>query len=126
MVLVFLLGISFAIVNGYYVTESGESLPVIVYAIAFVSLLVGASVVLLFQYRVNRAQIGGVLTLLPGDERAVVKVLLENGNRIEQSHLVALSGLSKVKVSRILARLTQRGVIEKRPLGNTNLVQLKF
>ncbi|RME52433.1 hypothetical protein D6783_04915 [Candidatus Woesearchaeota archaeon] len=125
MTLVFLLGISFAIVNGFYVQSSGEALPLVVYGLAFLSLLVGASVMLLFQWKINKAQVFRLVKLLPPEERVIVKILLEHNNRLEQNYVVALSGLSKVKVSRILARLSERGVVEKKPLGNTNLVVLK-
>lgn len=125
MLLVFLLGISFAVVNGYYTEEAGSSLPFIVYGIAFLSLLLGASIVLLFQWRINRAQLLSILKILPSEERLVVKTLLEQNKRLEQNRLVALLGLSKVKVSRILSRLEERGVIEKRQLGNTKLVLLR-
>ncbi|MBU4342216.1 MAG: hypothetical protein KJ928_06435, partial [Candidatus Altiarchaeota archaeon] len=45
--------------------------------------------------------------------------------KMEQTYLVAESGLSKVKVSRVLSKLEQRGIVEKKPLGNTNLVKLR-
>ncbi len=124
LVLVFLLGIAFALVNGAYVEQSGSQLPLLVYGIAFLSVLLGASLVLLFQWRINRAQLSRVLSVLPREERLVVKTLLDNNNRLEQNRLVALTGLGKVKVSRVLKHLSERGVIEKHGLGNTNLVTL--
>jgi uncharacterized membrane protein len=45
---------------------------------------------------------------------------------ITQTEIKSRSGLSKVKVSRILSRLEQRNVIEKKPHGNTNLIIKKF
>lgn len=123
---VFLLGISFAVLNGYYFAESGESLPLIVYGVSFLSILIGAFVVLLFQWRINRAQLDKVLGVLEQEERTVIKILLDNKGHIEQTYIVALSGMNKVAISRTIAKLEQRGVIEKKPLGNTNMIILKL
>ena len=62
---------------------------------------------------------------LYGAEKALVKILLdapEDG--MWQNELVHKSGLSKVKVSRKLRNLEQKGVIEKIPHGNTNRIRL--
>ncbi len=56
LILVFLLGILFAIVNGFYVSSTNEQLPLIVYAISFISLLVGVLIVITFQYKINKIQ----------------------------------------------------------------------
>jgi len=125
IIAVFGLGITFSILNGYYMEDTGSSIPLMVYGMTAVAMGVGALIVLLFQWRINRKQFQRLLRVLPSDERVVVELLLEDG-RLEQTYIVAESGLSKVKVSRILSRLEQRGIIEKKPLGNTNLVKLKI
>ena len=84
----------------------------------------GALIILLFQWKITDRRAHEILRILPEDERKIVEVLLKE-KRIEQMYLVAESGLSKVKVSRIVSRLQQRGVVEKKPLGNTNLIKLK-
>ncbi len=123
---VFLLGIGFAVLNGYYFAQSGESLPLIVYGLSFLSILVGAFLVLLFQWKINRQQLERVLGVLPREERMVIRVLLDNNGHVEQSYIVALTGLNKVTVSRTVAKLQERGILEKKPLGNTNMVILKL
>ena len=125
IIAVFGLGVTFSILNGYYMEDTGSSIPLMVYGMTAVAMGVGALVVLLFQWRINKKQFQRLLRVLPGDERVVVELLLEDG-RMEQTYIVAESGLSKVKVSRILSRLEQRGIVEKKPLGNTNLVKLKI
>ncbi|MBI2576522.1 hypothetical protein HYV84_04875 [Candidatus Woesearchaeota archaeon] len=126
LVLVFILGILFAVVNGSYTAETNQQLPMIVYGISFLSVLIGASIVLLFQWKISNVQLEKVLKILPHEERAVVKILLDNGNMIEQKRLVVLSGFTKVQISRITHKMSQRGVIEKRDMGNTNLVVLRI
>jgi uncharacterized membrane protein len=63
---------------------------------------------------------------LTPEEKEVVKVLHKQDEKeLTQSRIKDLTGLSKVKLSRILARLEKRGVVGKRPYGNTNLVFLE-
>jgi len=122
---IFVLGILFAYVSGEYSSSTGESLPFEVYIIAGASMLVGAFIVLLFQAKRGKSEIEKVLKILPRDERVVVRTLLENNGKIEQNYLVVLSGFNKVKISRIVAKLEARGVLEKKSLGNTNYLMLK-
>lgn len=125
--LIFILGVLFAIVNGYYVNESGgNSLPLIVYVISAISLVLGGIIILLFQFKINKIQLKSLLNLLSKEESEVIRVLLENNNRLEQNHIVALTGYNKVRVSRILTKYEQKGLVEKRNVGNTNLVVLKL
>ena len=123
---VFLLGVMFSLVNGYYSSEEGSSLPLIVYAISFVSVLLGGFIVVLFQARINKVQLNRVLKILPEKEQKIVELLLENNSSLEQNKLVALSGINKVKVSRILTELEFRKVISRTNLGNTKLIVLKI
>jgi len=124
LLLVFILGVLFAVVNGVYTTEEGSPLPLITYAISFVSLLAGAFLVILFQWKINQIQLERSLCILPQEERLIVKLLLQHKDSIEQNKLVALSGFTKVKVSRLVKILEQRGVVKKTDLGNTNLIVL--
>lgn len=124
--LVFVLGIFFAIINGYYVDENGESLPLIVYMISAISLVLGGVIILLFQFKISKVQLKSLLNLLPKDESEIIRVLIDNNNRLEQNHIVALTGYNKVRVSRILTKYQQKGIVEKRNVGNTNLVILNL
>jgi len=126
LVLVFVLGILFAVVNGYYVSDSGEQLPIIVYVISFISVLIGAFIVVMFQWKINKVQLERILKILPAEERRIVRLLMENSNAMEQNKIVAYSGYNKVKVTRVLQKLIERDAIEKRSLGNTNLVILRL
>ena len=124
--LVFVLGVFFAIINGYYVDKSGDSLPLIVYVISAISLILGAIIILLFQFKINKIQLKSILNLLPKEESEIVRVLIDNNNSLEQNHIVALTGYNKVRVSRVLTKYEQKGIIEKRNIGNTNLIILKL
>ena len=123
IIAVFGLGILFSILNGYYIENTGDPIPLIVYGMTAVAMGVGALLVMLFQWKISQKQLYRILKVLPEDERMIVELLVKE-KRMEQNLLVAESGLSKVRVSRTLSKLEQRKIIEKKPLGNTNLVKL--
>jgi uncharacterized membrane protein len=122
---IFFLGILFAYISGEYSSSTGEQLPFEVYIIAIASMVVGAFIMILFQTKRSKGESDKILAILPYDERTVVKILMENNNKIEQNYLVVLSGFNKVKISRLVAKLEARGVLEKKNLGNTNYLILK-
>lgn len=124
--LIFILGILFAILNGYYIEKSGDPLPIIVYGISLISLILGTVIILLFQFKITKLQLKSVLKILPADEREIIKLLIDNNKRLEQNHIVALSGYNKVRISRILTKYEQKGLIKKRNIGNTNLIILNL
>lgn len=72
---------------------------------------------------IHSENIHHVLTLLESDERKVVKHLVHHGN-IAQSKLGHDLTISKVKISRIIKRLSERGVVEKKSHGMTNVIAL--
>ncbi|MFZ2455729.1 MAG: hypothetical protein WAX07_04575 [Candidatus Altiarchaeia archaeon] len=123
IIAVFGLGILFSVLNGYYIEDTGEPIPMMVYGMTAVAMGVGALLVMLFQWKISQKQLYRILKVLPEDERAIIEILVKE-KRMEQNMLVAESGLSKVKVSRTLSKLEQRNIIEKKPLGNTNLIKL--
>ncbi len=124
--LVFILGVLFALVNGWYTNSTNEQLPLIVYGISFLSVIIGAFIVVLFQWKISGIQTERFLKVLPKEDRIIIKVLLDNKNYVEQNKLVVFSGFSKVKVSRILKKLEERDVIKKKSIGNTNMVVLNI
>ncbi len=67
----------------------------------------------------------GSLKNLDGDEKKIMNLLLENKGSLFQSELVNLTGLSKVKVTRILDSLDGQGLIERKRRGMTNIVVLR-
>src|SRR3989338_10554516 len=122
--LIFLLGVLFAIVNGYYTEEEDSALPIIVYGISLLSLVIGGIIILLFQWKISKMQMTRGLKGLPSEERLLVTLLFENGNSMEQNKLVALSGFNRVKISRLVSALEKRRAVRKTDLGNTNLIVL--
>jgi uncharacterized membrane protein len=65
-----------------------------------------------------------VLRLLTGDERTMFKSLMDSGGEALQKDLMARTKMSNAKVSRVLDRLEQKGVITKDRHGSTNKIKI--
>lgn len=66
-----------------------------------------------------------VLAKLNAEERQLFQIVIDAKGSIFQSELVEKTGLSKVKVTRLLDRLEGRGIIERKRRGMTNMIVLK-
>jgi uncharacterized membrane protein len=64
------------------------------------------------------------LLLLP-DEKTVIQELRKSNGEMTQSQLVIKTGLSKVKVHRVVKSLTLKGIIKKYEYGLTNKIILE-
>ncbi len=62
---------------------------------------------------------------LDGEERRIYDLLKAQDGSMYQSDLIKETGLSKVKVTRMLDKLTTKGVIDRKRRGMTNLIILK-
>ncbi|MFH1055026.1 MAG: MarR family transcriptional regulator, partial [Candidatus Altiarchaeota archaeon] len=74
------------------------------------------------QWGINVVQFEMVVKLLPPDDKKVLTILF-NRRRITQVELYAVAELSRIKISRILSRLEDRGIIMKTPQDDTNLIE---
>lgn len=61
---------------------------------------------------------------LLSDEGQVVRLLVESEGRIRQHEITERTGWSKSKVSRILSRMYDDGMIEKASIGRENVITL--
>jgi Ca2+/Na+ antiporter len=66
-----------------------------------------------------------VMQSLSAEERKLLQFLIESQGSIFQSELVEKSGMSKVKITRILDKLEGRDLIDRKRRGMTNIVLLK-
>lgn len=126
--LVGLLGAIITVFSVYHAVHMGNSLwqyPLFLYGTTIASLALGGFIVYLFEEKINTMELEKLLSILPANERKVLKLLIER-KEVEQNKLGTLSGLSRVKISRIVSVLERRGVVEKKKQGYTNLVILKL
>lgn len=67
-----------------------------------------------------------VLRLLTGDERIMFKAVMDSGGEALQKDLILRTKMSNAKVSRLLDRLEEKGVVTKARHGSTNKVRIKL
>lgn len=67
-----------------------------------------------------------IMPLLKGDEKVVVDILNKHNGSVNQRVIVRESDFSKAKVSRLVADLKERGIVDVEVLGRTNKVSLKL
>lgn len=72
------------------------------------------------------AKLREIVSKLRGDEKIVYDVITKSDGTIFQSDLIAKTGFSKVRISRILDRLETKDIIERRRRGMANYVVLKY
>ena len=62
--------------------------------------------------------------LFDPDQKLIFQNILDNNGQITQSKLVKETKLSRVKISRSLKKLGEKGIIEKQKSGMTNKIKL--
>ena len=126
--LIALLGVLITVFSVYHSQHMGQSYlqyPMFLYGTTILSLIIGGFIVYLFEEKINRLQLNKLLKILPKEERKIIQILMDR-NEIEQRKLGTLTELNTVKISRVLSTLEQRGIIEKKKQGYTNLIILKL
>lgn len=93
---------------------------------AFVSILAGLSLISVLRSKESKELKKEVVdSMVMPDEKIVIKELEKNNGELTQSELVKKTGLSKVKVHRIIKRLETLGIVKKHPYGVTNKIKLE-
>ncbi len=65
-----------------------------------------------------------VLRLLTGDERMMFRAVVDNGGEALQKDLIIKLKWSDAKVSRVIDRLIEKGVVSKERHGSTNKIKV--
>ena len=102
--------------------------PLALVSVGILSFLALGGVGFFFYRRVKKPK-EVILSVLDDFERRVIEVITTAGGEINQRKVVQETNLSKAKVSRVVKRLHERGLLEVTRLGRTNklkLVQKKF
>jgi|SRR3989344_2497376 len=93
---------------------------------ALISILAGLSLISVLRYKESKELKQEVIdSMVMPDEKTVIKELENNNGILTQSELVNNTGLSKVKVHRIVKRLESLGIVKKYPYGITNKIKLE-
>jgi len=121
----------------FYTTENfssvcGCKLPiwVIIVSISSLGLFVGSLTYYLLSknYMSEKKRIEKdflkILNILDENDKKVIEALIEKKGEASQSYLGKALGLNKVKISRIIAKMENKGIIKKEKIGMTNKVIL--
>jgi len=106
-------------------------IPLILVSLASLGLFTGSLVYYLItaqheeECKARQKEVFNTLDFLESEEKTIIKELIENNGELKQNTLVKNTGLSRVKVSRLLKKLEQRNIIIKEPLGKINVIKLK-
>ena len=65
------------------------------------------------------------LRFLEGEERCIIKSIIDRNGRTTQTNIAKDTGLSRVKISRSLKKLEQKRIITKSPHGMTNTIEIE-
>ncbi len=79
-----------------------------------------------YKFAVPYLRLRRAVATLTKDEAKVVRFIYRSGGRVYQSDLVDKLGFSKAKASGVVSRLVDKGLLEKKPSGRTNLLILKL
>jgi uncharacterized membrane protein len=104
--------------------------PVIPLIVAFsgslISAVGGISLIMLLRRKEsNEIKTELLDTVILPDEKLVLHELEKNDGELAQSELVTKTGLTKVKIHRIIKRLESMGIVNKYPYGLTNKIRLE-
>lgn len=128
VILIIILLILITVFSVYHTQHLGKAYlqyPLFLYGTNILSLLIGGYVVYIYGSRLDNGKFKRLISVLPVDERKVFKLIMGR-KEIEQSKIGSLTGLSTVKVSRIIRDFETKGVVEKKKHGYTNLIVLKI
>jgi len=96
------------------------------YSLIIIAFSILLSVIVILYLSVIRKKPELVLSVLSEGERIIVEIIQnQQEEEVDQRKIVALSGFSKAKVSRIIQSLEERGVVETQRIGRKNKVKLK-
>jgi uncharacterized membrane protein len=75
--------------------------------------------------KLDKKYFENILSKLDSEEKLVLEKVIAAQGSVFQSQLVSTTGLTKVKITRILDRLEGKALIERKRRGMTNVVILK-
>jgi uncharacterized membrane protein len=92
---------------------------------SIISILAGISILSMLRNHERKKITKGMLdTLTTPEEKLAIEELGRANGELTQSDLVKNTGLSKVRIHRVVKRLEELGIIKKYPYGMTNKLKL--
>jgi uncharacterized membrane protein len=107
-----------------YKMPAGSPYDIVIMAVIAVLIIVSLGAVYMRTTHRHRS-VNVIMPLLKGDEKIVVEILSRHQGSVNQRVIVRESDFSKAKVSRLVAGLKERGIVDVEIMGRTNKVTLK-
>jgi len=104
------------------ILEQPSKLPYFIFGVIFILIL---ALVLFIYFKTQRETRNAILNTLTPDEQAVVKIINKNQGILQKEAVMQLN-YSKHKMSKLVARLEGKGIINKVPHFKTNKLYLKI
>jgi len=92
--------------------------------LASIGLFIGTMFYYLLSPKFEKINEDVILNLFDSDERIIVETLIKNHGKATQAKITKSTGLSKVKVHRVLERLENKNVISKIKERKVNIITL--
>jgi len=92
--------------------------------LASIGLFIGTMFYYLLSPKFEKINEDVILNLFDSDEKIIVETLIKNHGKATQAKITKLTGLSKVKVHRVLERLENKNVISKIKERKVNIITL--
>jgi uncharacterized membrane protein len=100
-----------------------QDIAVITLTIVIVMIMIGIGI---YMRRPKDDRVKLIMPVLKQDEKTIIDILTKYNGETFQRTLVRESDFSKARVSRLVASLKERGVLDIEPLGRTNKIKLKM
>ncbi len=84
---------------------------------------IGIAVGMVISRRTKKLSVSSLYFLL-SDERSIIKSIIDAGGKIEQEKLVDITGFSRAKISRLVADMLERKLVERERKGKTYILRL--
>ncbi|MCD6590578.1 MAG: winged helix-turn-helix transcriptional regulator [Candidatus Aenigmarchaeota archaeon] len=92
--------------------------------LASIGLFIGTMFYYLLSPKFEKIEKDVILNLFDSDEKIIVETLIKNHGKATQAKITKSTGLSKVKVHRVLERLENKNVISKKKERKVNIITL--
>ncbi|MCK5023510.1 MAG: hypothetical protein KAS04_05030 [Candidatus Aenigmarchaeota archaeon] len=107
-----------------YILPEGNAMDI--WIMVIIALIIITSLGVFYMKTTRRhSSIKVIMPLLKGDEKIVVDIISNNDGEVNQRVIVKESDFSKAKVSRIIADMKERGIVDVEVLGRSNKITLK-
>jgi DNA-binding MarR family transcriptional regulator len=122
---VILFGMSLSVLNSYHISLLQYPLRPTAYMLSVEFILIGAISSLMARRLIADIHFKRAIKVLPEDEQTLLKHIFLIKS-ITQHDLVQKTGMHKMKVSRILGKFQEKGLVDRISYGYTNLVVSKI